>query len=507
MDNGVSQAQDLAASGSANGMNNSSDLEASAWMDASASKEERDDNCVLAPKNENEKKDLATKLAGGEAAAVDDGSDADSTTGLEEDEFLVEKIIDYVRENGVDMFLIKWKGWSHAHNTWEPQENLSCLEKMVDFFKERERAHQSKRRKTEPTASRENAVRVFEEEHFQLTQAQLEQQFSRHCVNGQLKFKDKMKPITTVHMEIESFVRRTGVKATTLKALRKVQQLKDQLLMHRLTRAREEQMVKLKLWEKKLNDLCSEPAKLVVENSVDLALPPETFIYSNDYVPGDGVTIPSEPVIGCECERCWSGAACCSAKAGAPFAYTKSGKLRLQVGQPIYECNKVCRCGPDCINRLVQRGRKVKLAIFRTANDCGWGVKTLEPIKRGSFVTEYVGEVITNEEAERRGEQYDSVGVTYLFDLDFNDQINLYTVDAAVYGNVSHFINHSCEPNLVVYGVWSDCLDPNLPRLALFACRDIGRGEQLWFDYNSPLGSNASAAQLHSPTADGTPGQ
>lgn len=37
----------------------------------------------------------------------------------------------------------------------------------------------------------------------------------------------------------------------------------------------------------------------------------------------------------------------------------------------------------------------------------------------------------------------DAVGNTYLFDLDFNDQINLYTVDAAVYGNVSHFINHS----------------------------------------------------------------
>ena len=49
---------------------------------------------------------------------------------------------------------------------------------------------------------------------------------------------------------------------------------------------------------------------------------------------------------------------------------------------------------------------QVKLAIFRTSNGCGWGVKALEPIKRGSFVAEYVGEVITNEEAERRGEKY-----------------------------------------------------------------------------------------------------
>lgn len=38
---------------------------------------------------------------------------------------------------------------------------------------------------------------------------------------------------------------------------------------------------------------------------------------------------------------------------------------------------------------------------------------------------------------------------TYLFDLDFNrgDQ-NLYTVDAAFYGNLSHFINHRSAPKL-----------------------------------------------------------
>ena len=40
---------------------------------------------------------------------------------------------------------------------------------------------------------------------------------------------------------------------------------------------------------------------------------------------------------------------------------------------------------------------------------------------------------------------------TYLFDLDFNlgDQ-NLYTVDAAFYGNLSHFINHRSLSNLII---------------------------------------------------------
>ena len=52
------------------------------------------------------------------------------------------------------------------------------------------------------------------------------------------------------------------------------------------------------------------------------------------------------------------------------------------------------------------RFSQVKLCIYRTSNGCGWGVKALENIKKGSFVVEYVGEVITNEEAEERGKKY-----------------------------------------------------------------------------------------------------
>jgi len=33
-------------------------------------------------------------------------------------------------------------------------------------------------------------------------------------------------------------------------------------------------------------------------------------------------------------------------------------------------------------------------------------VKAMEKIKKGSFVVEYVGEVITSEEAEKRGKVY-----------------------------------------------------------------------------------------------------
>ena len=58
-------------------------------------------------------------------------------------------------------------------------------------------------------------------------------------------------------------------------------------------------------------------------------------------------------------------------------------------------------------------------------------------------MTEYVGEIITTEEAERRGKFYDQAGATYLFDLDFDDDVQAFTIDATKYGNVSHFLNHS----------------------------------------------------------------
>lgn len=50
-------------------------------------------------------------------------------------------------------------------------------------------------------------------------------------------------------------------------------------------------------------------------------------------------------------------------------------------------------------------------------------------------------QIITSEEAERRGHVYDCQGATYLFDLDYVEDV--YTVDAAHQGNVSHFVNHS----------------------------------------------------------------
>lgn len=38
----------------------------------------------------------------------------------------VEDIVDHKTEKGKNVYLVKWKGWSKANNTWEPEASLSC---------------------------------------------------------------------------------------------------------------------------------------------------------------------------------------------------------------------------------------------------------------------------------------------------------------------------------------------------------------------------------------------
>jgi len=40
-----------------------------------------------------------------------------------------------------------------------------------------------------------------------------------------------------------------------------------------------------------------------------------------------------------------------------------------------------------------------------------------------------------------------------------------------------------CDPNMALYCVYINNLDPRLPRVALFATRNIDKGEELTFDY------------------------
>lgn len=89
--------------------------------------------------------------------------------------------------------------------------------------------------------------------------------------------------------------------------------------------------------------------------------------------------------------------------------------------------------------QLMLRKKPLK---FAKSDIHGWGLFAMENIAAEEFVIEYVGEVIRKSVADHREKCYNASGISsiYMFGLD-NETI----IDATRCGNLSRFINHSCD--------------------------------------------------------------
>ena len=101
----------------------------------------------------------------------------------------------------------------------------------------------------------------------------------------------------------------------------------------------------------------------------------------------------------------------------------------------------------------------------------GKGVFALQDLAEGETLIEYVGEVISWEEAQDR-HPHDPNDPNHTFYFHVNEDK---VIDALHGGNSSRWINHSCDPNCEA--------DEENDRIFIKALRNIQAGEELNYDY------------------------
>lgn len=106
---------------------------------------------------------------------------------------------------------------------------------------------------------------------------------------------------------------------------------------------------------------------------------------------------------------------------------------------------------------------KIKRNLAVKRSKTGLGLFTETPIKRGGFVVEYTGRILSREEADDKGGRY-------LFDVSSRRAI-----DGTSRKNIARYINHSCRPNCEA--------DARRGRIFVFTKRKIREGEELLYDY------------------------
>ncbi len=113
---------------------------------------------------------------------------------------------------------------------------------------------------------------------------------------------------------------------------------------------------------------------------------------------------------------------------------------------------------------LPKKYRKFKHSLIKKRSLTGIGLFTKSRIKKGEFIIEYTGKVLTAKEANKRAGKY-------LFETSRNR-----FVDGTDRNNLARYINHSCSPNSEI--------EIFRGRIYVFAKRTIEPGEELNYDYD-----------------------
>ncbi|KAG2243967.1 hypothetical protein Bca52824_094193 [Brassica carinata] len=271
-----------------------------------------------------------------------------------------------------------------------------------------------------------------------------------------------------------------------------------------------------------LTDLTSgvESIGVSLVNEVDAENGPAYFTYSATVNYSDSFKL-TQPSYGCEC-----GSSCkpgnlnchCIRKNGGDFPYSGNGVL-VSRKPMVHECSPACLC-PGCKNKVTQMGVKLKLEVFKTANR-GWGLRSWDPIRAGSFICIYAGEARDKSKVQQptmANDDYtfDTTRVYTPFrwnyepalaDEDASEEMSEepqlplpLIISAKNVGNVARFMNHSCSPNVFWQPVTYENNGQLFLHVAFFAMSHIPPMTELTYDYGV---TRTSGSQVGSSTLCG----
>lgn len=141
----------------------------------------------------------------------------------------------------------------------------------------------------------------------------------------------------------------------------------------------------------------------------------------------------------------------------------------------LIECGPKCTVNDRCTNKRFQNHQNADCTIFRTEKK-GYGLVASSFMPAGTFIMEYVGEVLNSKQFEKRAMDYSKLmNAHYYFIALSSDRV----IDATKRGNISRFINHSCDPNAETQK-WT--VNGEL-RIGFFSKKDVMPDEEITFDY------------------------
>ncbi|KAJ6651826.1 hypothetical protein lerEdw1_016443 [Lerista edwardsae] len=214
-------------------------------------------------------------------------------------------------------------------------------------------------------------------------------------------------------------------------------------------------------------------------NGVDNEPCPSNFHYIAQDIISESLAIPVTEWVRrqhCTCSRICSANKCPCILRSYGYRYNRTGHVVETFNwwkhySHIYECHVLCVCPRACPNRVVQRGLRTQLQLYRTPNK-GWGVRTMQDLLRGTFICQYFGELICSADSQEREDD------TYYYSVEGKDE--QYYIDGRFYGNIGRFLNHACDPNVMALRV---SVDHEIYGIAFFTDRAVHAGEELVFDY------------------------